>query len=78
MDWIRWNDVLTTGHLILDTDHQCMVDLFNRLTASVKERNGKAASLELLDKIIQHAQVHFAFEEQLMAEHRYPHVSQHT
>jgi hemerythrin len=78
MEWIHWDNVLATGHVILDTDHERLVTLFNQLTTSVKERKGKDACAELLDKIIHHAQVHFAFEEQLMADHRYPKVDQHT
>ena len=70
--------MLATGHVILDTDHEHLVALFNQLAASVKERKGKIACADLLDKIIQHAQVHFAFEEQLMAEHNYPNDERHT
>jgi len=77
-EWIRWDNVLATGHAILDTDHRCLVDLFNRLVAVVKERKGKAACVELLDNIIRHAQVHFAFEEQLMSEQNYPNAELHT
>jgi hemerythrin len=78
MEWIHWDNVLATGHVILDTDHEHLVALFNQLAASVKERKSKDACVDLLDKIIQHAQVHFAFEEQLMADQDYPKADQHT
>jgi hemerythrin len=78
MEWIRWDHVLATGHAILDTDHQRLVELFNRLAAVVKGRKGKAACVELLDNIIHHAQVHFAFEEQLMSEQNYPNADLHA
>lgn len=78
MTWIQWDNVLATGHAILDTDHEHLVALFNQLATSVKERKGKNACVELLDRIIQHAKVHFAFEEQLMAQHRYPKADQHA
>lgn len=77
MEWIAWDHVLATGHVILDTDHEHLVNLFNQLAVSVKERKGKSACADLLDKIIQHAQVHFAFEEHLMAEQHYPKADQH-
>ena len=77
MNWIHWNSALETGHTILDTDHEQLADLINGLTDSVKERRGEAACLDLLDKIIRQAEVHFAFEEQLMAEQRYPKANQH-
>jgi len=78
MKWIHWDNVLATGHVILDTDHEHLVALFDQLVSSVKERKGKVACAELLYKIIQHAQVHFAFEEQLMADHHCPKANQHT
>lgn len=78
MEWIHWDKVLATGHVILDTDHEHLVALFNQLATSVKERKGKLVCADLLYKIIQHAQIHFAFEEQLMAEQGYPKADQHT
>ena len=77
MKWIHWDNVLATGHAILDTDHERLVDLFNQLTTGVKERKGKVVCVDLLDKIIHHTQVHFTFEEQLMADEQYPKVDQH-
>jgi hemerythrin len=78
MEWIHWDTVLATGHVIFDTDHEHLVALFNQLVASVKERKSKVVCAKLLYKIIQHAQVHFAFEEQLMADQHYPKADQHT
>jgi len=78
MEWIQWNSVLATGHAILDTDHQRLADLFSQLAIAVKERKGKGACVDLLDKIIHHAQVHFAFEEQLMSEQGYPKTEEHA
>jgi len=78
MEWIHWDKVLATGHVILDTDHEHLVGLFNQLVTSVKERKGKIACVELLESIIQHSKVHFALEEKLMAEHKYPKAVQHT
>ena len=78
MEWIHWDNVLATGHVILDTDHEHLVALFNELATNVKERKGKVVCGELLYKIVQHAQIHFAFEEQLMAEQRYPKADHHT
>lgn len=78
MKWIHWDKVLATGHLILDTDHEHLVDLFNQLATSVKERQGKIACAELLETIIQYAKRHFAFEEQLMADEHYPKIDYHA
>ena len=78
MDWIPWNDMLATGHAVMDADHKNLVKLFNQLTDSVKKRKGKIACSNLLDKIIEHTKAHFELEELLMAEHHYPKTGQHT
>lgn len=78
MKWIPWDNVLATGHARLDADHKILVDLFNQLATSIIERKGKVDCVDLLDKIVRHAKAHFEFEEQLMAEHRYPNTEQHT
>ena len=78
MEWIPWTSVLATGHAILDTDHEHLVALFHQLAVSVKERQSKITCAVLLDKIIQHAKLHFAFEEQLMFEQNFPKTDQHT
>lgn len=69
---------MTTGHVILDTDHERLVGLIDQLSASIIEGKSKIACAELLDGIIQHAKVHFAFEEQLMVEQCYPKADQHA
>ena len=78
MQWIPWENALTTGCAVLDADHQPLVDLFNQLAASVIQKKDKAVCIELLDEIIQHAKTHFDFEEQLMAEHRYSKAELHA
>lgn len=78
MEWIPWTSVLATGHPVLDTDHERLVALFNQLELSVKERQSKITCTGLLDKIIQHAKVHFAFEEQLMSEQNFSKTDEHT
>ena len=78
MKWIPWDNVLATGHARLDADHMILVDLFNQLATSIMERKGKVDCVNLLDKIVRHAKAHFEFEQQLMAEHRYPNTEQHT
>ncbi len=78
MEWIPWDNVLATGHAVLDADHQHLAHLFAKLTASVKERKDKIVCANLLDRIIQHSKKHFEVEEQLMAEHHYPKADQHT
>ncbi len=78
MEWIPWTSALATGHPVLDTDHEHLVALFNQLELSVKERQSKITCTRLLDEIIQHAKVRFAFEEQLMSEQNFSKTDEHT
>ena len=78
MDWIPWDDMLAIGNAGIDADHKILIGLFNQLADSVRNRSGKAVSGDLLNDIIEHAKAHFALEDQLMAEHRYPMADQHA
>jgi hemerythrin-like metal-binding protein len=78
MEWIPWDDMLATGHADIDADHKILIALFNQLTDSVRKRSGKAVTGDLLDDIIEHAKTHFAMEDRLMADHRYPKADQHA
>ena len=77
MDWIAWDDTLNTGHPGMDADHKELAGLFDLLRDAVEGGKGKAACLQVLDKIIGHAQAHFDRERALMAQHRYPKADQH-
>ncbi len=78
MEWIPWDEALTTGHAVLDADHKTLVHLFSQLSDNVKKRSDKTVCSQLLGQIIDHAKEHFAIEEQLMAEHHYPKLEQHA
>jgi hemerythrin len=78
MRWIPWDELLTTGHSVLDADHKILIALFGQLEDSVRKRRGNAVSSGLLAEIIEHAKTHFAQEEQLMAEYRYPMADRHA
>ncbi len=82
MEWIPWDDMLAIGHADIDADHKILIGLFNQLADSVRNRSGKAVSSDLLNDIIDHAKAHFAREDQLMLDHRYPkadhHVAEHV
>ncbi len=61
----------------MDADHVELVELFDLLGESVEKARGKDFCCSVLDRIIEQAKAHFALEERVMAEHRYPIRSQH-
>jgi methyl-accepting chemotaxis protein len=81
-DWIPWDQMLATGHAVLDDDHRQLVALVNRLADRVVDHKGEDDYLSLLDELVAHTRAHFGREEQLMAECGYPdadaHKSQHA
>jgi hemerythrin-like metal-binding protein len=78
MDWISWDQTLKIGHARMDADHEALAKLFNLLPRAVEQHKGKDYCTKVLDDIIQHARMHFDLERQLMAQHRFPKIAQHT
>jgi hemerythrin len=78
MALILWDSTLETGNPRIDADHRELARLFNLLPEAVEKRRGKEFSSDVLGQIIRHAEAHFQLEQELMAEHRYPKIEQHT
>ncbi|MCX7142127.1 MAG: bacteriohemerythrin [Proteobacteria bacterium] len=78
MNWIVWDNTLDTGHALIDSDHQELARLFNLLPETAGMPRGKELCGKVLGQIIAHARAHFEREQQLMAEHRYPKIAQHS
>ena len=69
MEWIK---EFETGHERLDLEHRIMFDLINQLQNMVKE-GVQLENIEVVGrKIIQFAEHHFKWEEELMVEVKFP------
>lgn len=74
---IQWSDELHLGHKALDDHHKKMVDAANLLYAA--HRAGvKEEILTHLHGLISVSAEHFVFEEELMAQVKYPKAPVHT
>ncbi len=77
-----WGPALELGHAQLDADHRSLVETLNRLRAAVRQGQGREEIQAVLVFLRDYAVSHFATEESLMLQHRYPaapaHLSAHA
>ncbi|MEF8701560.1 MAG: bacteriohemerythrin [Candidatus Accumulibacter sp. UW26] len=66
-----WSNALSVGHAEIDRQHQVLIEIANRLNASMRSGAGRAACGTILDELVNYTVNHFAFEEKLMDKHRY-------
>lgn len=78
MKRIDWDGRLETGHAVIDTHHENLVQLFNQVVSVSNNRAGKLVCNEVLEKLIRHTREHFEFEELLMTQYHYPDKERHT
>ncbi len=72
MALIDWSEALAVGVPEMDRTHREFVELLNRLGEA-----GTAERGALFDELIQHTEAHFAREEELMEQSRFPAISEH-
>lgn len=68
---------LILDHNQIDRDHQKLFDLIDQLAAAMKAGEGKEVCATLIDQLIGFARTHFAMEERLMGQQRYPQAAAH-
>jgi len=61
----------------MDREHLCLAGLVNQLADGIKSLKGEKFCDRVLDDIIRQMRAHFAAEEDLMAQHRYPNQEHH-
>lgn len=82
MQHVEWDPTLETGDSVVDEQHKALVDLFNELLAA-ESTEDSVLVMRALETLTAYVAVHFACEEELMAEFGYPaehrdtHVSEH-
>jgi methyl-accepting chemotaxis protein len=58
-----WSNALSVGHAEIDRQHQVLIEIANRLNASMRSGAGRAACGSILDELVNYTVNHFAFEE---------------
>ncbi len=61
----------------IDTQHQRLFALAGELHAALGEGKAKTVLDQCLDRLVDYTKIHFAAEEQLMAQYKYPEAAAH-
>lgn len=77
MALMNWNDSLSVGIAVVDTDHRKLVDMVNKLFDGVREGKGTEAVGAILDGLVSYTVEHFDREEKMFASCGYPDAAQH-
>ena len=79
---IKPEDNLKLGIPEIDSQHETMISLVNLIHETMLEGADKATLDGLLSQLLEHTQIHFAYEEELMSRYNYPgfgiHRSEHN
>jgi hemerythrin-like metal-binding protein len=77
MSICRWDDSFAVGLGPVDDQHRAFFQMFDELNTAVREQRAQAAIAQTLDRLDDYISSHFAMEEGLMREAKYPYLDQH-
>ena len=80
MPFYQWTQSMSVGVALLDSDHQALIELINRLHEHLEaeEADKDAAALdEIFDRLVAYIDYHFAREEKVMEACEYPLLDSH-
>lgn len=76
MAYLHWSGDLDTGIEVIDRQHQRIVAYLNELN-DANASGDRAATLHVLDELVDYTITHFAFEEELQEKANYPFLKAH-
>jgi|SRR5208282_5477981 len=74
---IRWTEAYSVNVATLDTQHQRLFVIINELNEALASGEGGAVIDSVLRRLVEYAQTHFATEEKLLADHKFPNLTGH-
>lgn len=77
MTLLTWNHVGSVGVRALDDQHGILMDALDDLRLAMARGAGRGEVCELLNRLIQLTNMHFASEERLMEQYEYPGLEAH-
>lgn len=72
-----WTEDLSTGNMMIDSDHKRLIELVNKLYEAMSNGKGNSVVGGVLDELISYTASHFAREERLMQQIRYGDFAKH-
>ena len=77
MELIKEEDAPSVGVAEIDAQHAALIGLVNRLHQAMLQREARETLDAIIAELVEHTQQHFAYEEQLMSQTRYPEYAAH-
>jgi len=77
MALLTWSDNYSVGVAAIDSQHKALVDTLNQLHDGMMKGQAASVTGPLLMKMVDYTRNHFADEEKLMAQTKYPSLQQH-
>ncbi|MEZ4387430.1 MAG: bacteriohemerythrin [Candidatus Krumholzibacteriia bacterium] len=77
MAQIEWTPAMSVGHAGIDRQHQTLLDIYNRFDAAASQGKGRREVEGIVAELCRYTAIHFATEEQVLAEHGYPDLARH-
>jgi len=77
LELIKAEDAPSVGVPEIDAQHAALIGMINRLHQAMIQREDRDTLDAIIAELVAHTQRHFAYEEQLMSQHRYPEYAEH-
>jgi hemerythrin len=75
--FFKWSPDYSVGIRTIDSQHQELVNILNRLFVAVSKREGDKAIAGILDALMGYTKEHFTLEERLMQQAKYKDLEAH-
>lgn len=72
MALFTWSNLYSVGNTTMDSHHQKLFDIINKLHADLLAKKGKDALSSTLKELLDYTKYHFGAEEELMKRANYP------
>ena len=72
MAFLTWTDKLSVGVQKLDAQHTVLIETLNELHAAMMKGQARVVAGKILSNLIEYTREHFAAEEAMMQETKYP------
>lgn len=77
MGLFNWTDIYSVGVDAIDEQHQQLFDIANRFHYAYENKSGRRVLEAIFGELVAYTQVHFADEERMMREYKYPDFDTH-
>ena len=77
MAFFEWDDSLSVGVPLIDSDHQILISLINQLHETLEDEEARATMGSVLNALADYTEYHFAREERAMEAVGYADLEEH-